>query len=163
MTAGVAARAAVFRMRWPCIALWLLALHGGGSAQERKPIFRHISIQPCGRIELGARFRSILRAVRQNDSTFRLIPQCFGDAEQILVHVSPHMLVTSFDFAYAAGDSLAVFVAEYRQSLGPPISVDTSGQGEHTVVWRDAHTMFTLLRRKAGATVRTYARLADRR
>jgi len=153
----------MFRMRWTSIALWLLALHGNGSAQERKPIFRHISIQPCGRIELGARFRPMLRAARQDDSTFRLIPQCFGDAEQILVHVSPQMLVTSFDFSYAEGDSLALFVAEYRQSLGPPISVDTTGQGVHAVVWRDDRTMFTLLRRKAGATVRTYARLADRR
>jgi hypothetical protein len=154
-------------MKWSFVACGLLVLqvHGCGAQQQqqRPPIFRYISIAPCGRIDLGDQFEPGGRAVRENDSTFRLIPECFGDAEQILVHVTPQMRVTSFDFAYAAGDSLDVFLAEYRQTLGPPTAVDTSGSGVHTIEWRDAQTTFTFFRRRNGATVSIYSRLADRR
>jgi hypothetical protein len=156
----------VTRSRVACASYALLgtALVANGSHGQApsKPIFRYIDIAPCGRIELGTRFDPSGRAVRQNDTTFRLIPHCFGDADQILVHVGARQRVTSFDFSYGVGDSLATHDAYYRTLIGAPFAVDTTGPGVHTVQWRDSTTILTLFRNRRGFEVRSYARLADR-
>lgn len=132
------------------------------SQQARTPIFRYINIEPCGRLDLDSTFSPRGRAVVQNDSTFRLIPRCFGGAEQLLVHVSGAHHITAFEFAYGSAQSLASYVLDYERSIGPPSRVDTTAGTTHVVVWEDARTEFTLFRRIRSGRADSFARLSNR-
>jgi hypothetical protein len=144
----------------PLLLLISLVLTTEALAQRRTPIFRYISIAPCGRLELDSAFVPRGRATQQDDSTFRLISQCFGGAEQILVHVTAAGRISSFEFAYGADTSLARHVAIFAADLGAPLRVDTIGPNPHRVLWRDSLTDFLVIRRPGNQQV--FARLSNR-
>jgi hypothetical protein len=135
----------------------------GQGATMQQDIFRYIAIAPCGRLELGDSLDPGNRATRLNDSTFSLVPACFGGSVQILVFVTPTYRIYAFQFLYDTPETYPSLVASYRKSLGPPTATGGMNDGPGFTWWDDGKTRFEIAQHRSGARRGLTSRLTDLR
>ena len=136
------------------------ALLLGQTTQTVTPIFRHINIAPCGRLELGQVWHRDARAVAISATTYRVVPGCFGGADRIDIDVSVDGTIQRFTFHYSKDRSYDVFLRSYTQLLGPAL-VTHSGENERSAIWEDGRTRFRLTETLTGSAAGVSSRLEN--
>lgn len=154
------------------LALWIACLPTrSASSQSTNPIFRHISIQPFGRIELGEilSMRTEL-FVPAGPGYVRLQPAggqtwSFADTRAILVGLTKQRTVCAIVFQYLPRKSYTQAVGEYRQDFGaaPELRRMQQGKSVRSVRWQDAKTAFTFEETVISNEVVLVSRMEDRR
>lgn len=153
-------------------ALLLQASPLRGQEAQPEPIFRYISIEPYGRIDLGGAFpQASALGAPIGPNLFRLVgpggrPVQFADTEAILVELTEARLVRAFYFLYLdASKAFAEREAEYITTLGAPERFAYDSAQAHIVrsTWRDLQTEFEMLQVTTPSGVRVLSALRDRR
>jgi hypothetical protein len=141
------------------------------ASQSTSPIFRHINIQPFGRIELGEilSMRTEL-FVPAGPGYVRLQPAggqkwSFADTRAILVGLTKQRTVCAIVFQYLPLKSYTQAVEEYRQDFGvaPELRRMQQGKSVRSVRWQDARTAFTFEETVVANEVQLVSRMEDRR
>lgn len=139
--------------RSAAITLLFALLTQTSEAQATVPkIFRYISVEPFGRIELGDTLdpRSelgvfvapdVVRLERKDGRPIQL-----ADTKSILLALSKRRTVCAMVFVYLPTSTFRGAVADYRSSLGAPVLEEHTERGVivHSARWQDPHTSFVL-------------------